>query len=134
MSAQHRGDCCSELYRQPVDISLKIEHIILEDFLRAQAIIFTGDVRVKIPEFLCLLGHSFLDFVDFHIDFHSKFFKITSDLFFIYYIAVWLGGDHLHSLKQGSIIRERPVPDDSIFIALLDLLDLDEVFRIERLL
>ena len=39
----------------------------------------------------------------------------------------------LYQLKKRRIVRQRPVPENRVFVASLDLLDLQEVLCIERL-
>ena len=104
LAAQNRGDCFSEFDRYLLDVRLSIQHVLLDDFLRAQPVVFAGDVRIEIPQFLCLFRHGFFYFVDFPIDFRSQLFKITANLFFVLYICIRLGGDVLHSLQEGTVI------------------------------
>ena len=83
---------------------------------------------------LGLLDNGFFDFVDFVIDFGSQFLEKHTNLIFESCIAVGLAGDLLDLLKESRIVRQRPVPEDRVFIALLDLFHLQKVFCIERLL
>ena len=48
--------------------------------------------------------------------------------------AVRLGGDLLDLLKESKIVGQWPVPENRVFVASLDLLDLQKMFCIESLL
>jgi len=89
---------------------------------------------VKIPQFLNLLCSSFFDFVDLLIDLGSQFFKIDFNLISESYITSWSGCDFFDSLKEITVVRQWPVPENSVLVAPLDLFDRNEVFHIERLL
>jgi len=81
-----------------------------------------------------LLDNCFFDFVDFVIDFGSQLLKKHANLIFESYVAVRLSGDLLYALKERRIVRQRPVPENRVCVASLDLLDLQKVLCIERLL
>ena len=83
---------------------------------------------------LGLLDNCFFDFVDFVIDFGSQFLKKHTNLIFESYVAVGIGGDLLYPLKERRVVRQRPIPENRVFVASLDLLDLQKVLCIERLL
>ena len=77
---------------------------------------------------LRLLDYCFFDFVDFVIDFGSQFLEKHTNLIFESYIAaVRLGGDLLYPLEERRIVRKRPVPENRVFVASLDLFDLQKV-------
>jgi len=83
---------------------------------------------------LGLLDYCFFDFVDFVIDFGSQLLKKHINLIFESYIAaVRLGDDLLYPLEERRVVWQRPVPENSVFVALLDLLNLQKVLCIERL-
>jgi len=83
---------------------------------------------------LRLLDNCFFDFVDFVIDFGSQFLKKHANLIFESYVAVGLSGDLLYPLKERRIVGQRPIPENRVFVASLDLLDLQKVLCIESLL
>jgi len=134
LSAENSCDRLSYLDGQLVGVSLKVEHILLEDFLGAHPVVLAGDVRVEIPQGLSLLEHRFLHLVDFLIDFGSQFLKINSNLISEPYIASGLGGNFLDPLEESSVVRERPVPENGVFVTPFELLDRYEMLSIERLL
>jgi hypothetical protein len=72
--------------------------------------------------------------VDFVIDFSSQLLKKHANLIFESDIAVRLGCDLLDLLQERRIVRQRPVPENSVLVTSLDLLDLQKMLCVERLL
>jgi len=50
------------------------------------------------------------------------------------YIASWSCGNFFDSLKESTVVRQWPVPENSVLITPLNLLDWNEMLRIDRLL
>jgi len=57
------------------------------------------------------------------IDFGSQFLKKHTNLIFESYVAVGLSGDLLYPLKERRVVRQRPIPENRVFVTSLDLLD-----------
>jgi len=91
-------------------------------------------VRVEVPELLSLLARCFLEFVYLLVYFQSEFLKIYSELVPQVCVASRLRSDCFDLLKQRVLVRERPVPEDCVAVASLDLLDRNEIFGNEILL
>jgi hypothetical protein len=89
---------------------------------------------IEIPKFLSLLCGCFFDLVDLLIDLCSQLFEKNSNLISELYIASWSCGNFFDSLKESTVVRQWPVPENSVLVAPLDLLDGNEVFHIDRLL
>ena len=82
---------------------------------------------------LGLLDNCFFDFVDFVIDFGSQFLKKHANLIFESYVAVGIGGDLLYPLKERRVVRQRPIPENLVLVASIELFEMQEVVNIESL-
>ena len=89
---------------------------------------------VEVPELLSLLARCLLEFVYLLVYFQSEFLKIYSELVPQVRVASRLRSDCFDLLKERILIRERPVPEDCVAVASLDLLDRNEIFGNEILL
>ena len=124
LAVQDRRDGFFELEGELVAVSGEVEHVMLERFLRAESVVLAGDVRVEVPQLLGLLDNGCFDFVDFVIDFGSQLLKKRTNLIFESCVAaVGLGGDLLDLLEESRVVGERPVPENRVCVASLDLLD-----------
>jgi len=91
-------------------------------------------VCIEIPELFSLLVRCLFKFVYLLVYFQSEFLKIYSKLIPQVRVTSLLRSDCFNLLEERIFVRERPVPEDCVVVASLDLLDRNEVFRNEILL
>jgi len=90
-------------------------------------------VRVEVPELFTLLVRCLFKFIYLLIYFQSEFLIKNSDLVPQIGVTFRLRSDCFNLLKERILVRERPVPENCVAVASLDLLDWNEILGYEIL-
>ena len=92
------------------------------------------DFVVEVPELLGLLAHLFLHAVDLSEDLYPQLFKVLINAFLV--LGVSLGSHRQLSdpADELGVFRERPMPEDSLAVCLLNLRNRNEILALKRLI
>ena len=126
-------ECLSKPPLKLLQFLRRIRHRILEFLLSWKHVVLLDDSVIEIPQVLCLLVHFLLNFFYFSEHFDSQLLEEAVYLQLKWLISLRTQRKSSYSLNEIEVVWERPLPEDSLEVAVSNLRKRNEIFRLNDL-